>query len=106
MVFYSTAIELIHGKAPTAAGLLQPLVAKKRLQPIAIDQAAREELFLDITRMANDIVADDMPPRDDTTMCGWCSVQHACVKFQGEVDERGRRRVPLSRGGTGLLDLD
>lgn len=103
MVFYSTAVELIHGTAPTAAALLQPLVEKKPVQPIPTGEAARKELFLDITRMANDIYFDEMPPRADNTLCGWCNVQHACVKFQGEIDERGRRRVPLGRPTLDLL---
>lgn len=93
MSFYAMAVWLIHGKQPSGAFLLQPL-ASPRVKPVDIERDALKVLAQNITSMANDIDKDEMPPRDDTTLCGWCSVQHACVKFK-RVE--GSKRVSLTK---------
>ena len=104
LAFYGLAVELIHGSPLAGAALFQPLVEKTPVKPLSVARSTVTDLALDITRMANDIVADEMPPRDDMTMCNWCSVQHACEKFKTTTDEKGRRRIPLSRPAVNLLD--
>lgn len=99
MVYYSVATELRYGGRVEGAALIQPLLPEKhRLKPIEIGPEARLALFRDITNMANDVVNDAMPPKDDTDGCAWCPVKHACEKF---LPEPGTRRMRLP-GGTGL----
>lgn len=92
--FYDLAVELMFGKPTIRTGLLQPLCKKPEF-PYTITQDKRSQLMQRIVGMANDIWREDFEPRKDNTHCSYCSVKHACVKFQPVVQANGQRRIPF-----------
>ena len=94
--FYDLATELMFGEPIVAGGLMQPLCAKPTV-PYKPSEDSRLQLTTRIAAMAKDIWLDDKSPRQDTTECNWCSVKHACSKFQPVVKDDGTRRMSLRR---------
>ena len=94
--FYDLAVELMFGQPMIRGGLMQPLCARP-LVPYKPSDDSRAQLNTRIAGMARDIWLDDKTPRQDTKECNWCSVKHACSKFQPVVQEDGSRRITLRR---------
>lgn len=94
--FYDLATELMFGQPMIRGGLMQPLCAKP-LVPYQPTTDSRAQLTTRIAAMARDIWLDDKSPRQDTKECNWCSVKHACSKFQPVVQDDGTRRITLRR---------
>lgn len=93
LTFYDLVIDILYGQPTSKAGLLQPL-ATPMWKPIGIDDDARRQLLQRIIGMARDIWSENFEPRADTSLCGYCAVKHACVKFKPVV-VNGRRTVKL-----------
>lgn len=91
--FYDFATFLTFGKYATTTGLLQPLCPNPTVEYNPTEES-RAKLMNDIMRLAKDIWTNDTTPRNDTKLCGYCPVKHACEKFK-PVGSNGRRRVSL-----------
>lgn len=93
LTFYDLCVELMFGAPTIRAGLLQPL-CREQVKPFSLTEDDRAQMVQRISGMARDIWNDEHPPRQDSTLCGWCSVRHACSKFQPVV-VGGKRRITL-----------
>lgn len=91
LTFYDLAVLLMFDAPTVRSGLLQPLCSEP-VKPFQITNDKRAQLLQRVAGMARDIWNDEHPPRQDTTLCGWCSVKHACSKFQPVVVD-GKRRI-------------
>lgn len=90
--FYDLAVELMFGKPTIRTGLFQPL-CKKTVLPYTPSIESRSQLMQRIVGMANDIWKGDKTPRIDNKLCTYCSVRHACSKFQPVIRPDGSKRI-------------
>lgn len=90
--FYDLAIELKFGQPAVQTGLLQPLCTQP-VWPYKPSADSRLQLLQRVQGMAFDVRNNVATPREDTTMCVWCSTKNACVKFQPVLDKNGHKRV-------------
>lgn len=90
--FYDLAVKIMFGSGTSITGLLQPL-CKLPVKPVTLDINSRTQLMTRVVRMANDIWADNLPPRTDNSYCGFCNVKHACTKFQPVLRADGSKRI-------------
>lgn len=94
LTFYDVANLLEVGKGTVRVGLLQPL-CKEQVKPFEITDEKRTQMQARISAFARDIWTGERTPRQDTKECGWCSVRHACSKFQPVLAADGKRRMEL-----------
>lgn len=92
--FYDLVVELMEGQATKITGLIQPLVPQQ-VKPYYPSVDSRAQLMQRIVGMANDIWRQDHTPTKNLENCQWCSVKHACTRFDVVMDDRGRKRAPL-----------
>jgi hypothetical protein len=100
LVFYGYENLLRTGKIPFEVGFFQPLVAKEPVKRFAITETEVNNLAGRVQSMAWELWAEETPPRMDKSMCSFCEVKHACVKFKPIKNEKGQSRVSLLSGST------
>lgn len=94
LTFYDVAIKTMFDVPGTVrSGLLQPLCTEQ-VKTFTITDDKRQVMMQHIAAMARDIWTEERTPRQDTSECHWCSVKHACSKFE-PVTIDGKRRVSL-----------
>lgn len=92
LTFYDLATEIMFGQPTFRTSLLQPLCTEQ-VKAVRIDPDKRSQMLQRVTSMAQDRMGNVVTPRDDTKFCGWCSVRHACSKFQPVVNAKGKRVI-------------
>lgn len=81
LVFYDIAVAEMFGTGSTdSVGLIQPM-CKQPVMRFQVTQDQRTELMGRVIRMAHDIFRKDFEPKKDSAGCTYCSVRHACTKF-------------------------
>lgn len=95
LVFYGYENYVRTGKIPVEVGFFQPLV-NESVKRFAITEAHINALASRVQSMASEVWAGYDNPRSDATMCGYCEVKHACIKFKPVVAANGRRKISLS----------
>ncbi len=88
LVFYDLAVLALHGERTRACGLIQPMCPEQVL-PFVVTEDMRRDLWSRITRMAEQIWADDTACKDGTAGCSWCEVRHACPRYSPDEDTLG-----------------
>jgi CRISPR/Cas system-associated exonuclease Cas4 (RecB family) len=91
LTFYDLAITSGYGGEVDEVALLQPL-CKERVKGYPLNDNVRAQIMQRISNMAYKVWSEDFEPRRDTKICNFCSVKHACPKFQPTV-VNGRKRV-------------
>ena len=80
LTFYDLAVWLEQGQQTKVTALLQPL-CKEPVKGFRISEKSKDEMIGKIAEMAWDVWTENHTPRNDTKMCRYCDVKHACSKF-------------------------
>jgi hypothetical protein len=81
LTFYDLAVWISTKVKTRHVGLIQPM-CDERVLALEVTDADRSNLMLRIQRYAHGVWADERTCTDDTGICHWCDVRHACSKFQ------------------------
>jgi hypothetical protein len=81
LTFYDLALWASTGTKTQYAGLLQPMCSE-RVMAWQINDEARRNLMTRIVRYAHDAWAGEKTCTDNTSVCHWCDVRHACARFK------------------------
>lgn len=81
LAFYSFATNIMFGQPAQVTALLQPL-CKERVKPWTTPPEKLSELYQQVSRYAWDTWSDDFPLTKNRKECTYCSVKHACPRFQ------------------------
>jgi hypothetical protein len=88
LAFYAIAVAIMTGQFPYGTGLIQPMCSQ-RVLPVTVTPQALREIGTRIERLARDIWAGNLAPKESNEGCAWCPVNHACPKYA----------LPVGRGG-------
>lgn len=80
LAFYAIAVAIMTGQFPYGAGLIQPMCSE-RVLPITVTPQALREMGTRIERVARDIWAGRLAPKESNDGCAYCPVSHACPKY-------------------------
>jgi PD-(D/E)XK nuclease superfamily protein len=90
LAFYVIVTWILEGRRPAMAGLLQPMCTEQVLR-VTVDDDAVRQMAARITKVAQDIWAGRLVPKEDDTGCNWCDVARVCPKVQARVPSRSGR---------------
>jgi hypothetical protein len=88
LAFYAIAVLIMNGRLPYRTGLIQPMCTE-RVLPVTVTPQAIREMGTRIERVARDIWAGRLAPKESNEGCAYCPVHHACPKYA----------LPAGRGG-------
>lgn len=89
LTFYDLAVWISSGVKTRHVGLIQPM-CDERVLAMQVTDADRSDLMQRIQRYAHGVWAGERTCTDDTSICHWCDVRHACSRFQqASVDAFG-----------------
>lgn len=89
LTFYDLAVWISTGVKTRHVGLIQPM-CDERVLAMQVTDADRSDLMQRIQRYAHGVWAGERACTNDTGICHWCEVRHACSRFQqASVDAFG-----------------
>lgn len=90
LTFYDLAVHSMFGDYSQRAGLIQPMCSQ-RVMSVTVQQDQRLDMMSRIIRMAHFMWKGDWQPKESSTGCSYCAVQHACAKFKPVGDAQARK---------------
>lgn len=80
LTFYDLAVWISTGVKTRHVGLIQPM-CDERVLAVEVTDADRSDLMLRIQRYAHGVWGNERTCTNDTGICHWCDVRHACSRF-------------------------
>lgn len=80
LAFYAIAVWIMTGQFPYRTGLIQPMCDEQVL-PVTVTPQAVREMGTRIERVARDIWAGRLAPKESNEGCAYCPANHACPKY-------------------------
>jgi hypothetical protein len=103
LTFYDLAVWISSGTKTRHVGLIQPM-CDERVLALEVTDADRSDLMLRIQRYAHGVWVNERTCTDDTGICHWCDVRHACSKFsQPNLDAFGDLADAFRKAAAGEL---
>ncbi len=80
LAFYAIAVWIMKKQFPYRTGLIQPMCTE-RVLPVTVTPQAVREMGTRIERVARDIWAGRLAPKESNEGCAYCPVNYACPKY-------------------------
>lgn len=93
LTFYDLSVFLEQGVQTKHTALLQPL-CDEPVKGFTISEESKDQMIAKVSEMAWDVWTEDHTPRNDSSLCGYCDVKHACSKFKPTM-VKGKRVASL-----------